>query len=196
METETKTAKIVAVEYPKHPLYINAEYFRVVTVEINGGQAGALHLFAQLPEEPAPAGDNVIVYGAGVHDVGTVTLQSGQTAYLAAGAVVRGQFVADGAEKISIMGQGIIDGSTLLLEWYPDVVTVGGDVKTAYSSGPSLYVDPKTGVARRGRFGSVWQRGDDGAWRVIFDDGIRPEPADAAAVQAFQQGRSQACSSD
>jgi polygalacturonase len=44
--------------------------------------------------------------------VGTVPLQSGQTAYLAAGAVVRGQFVADGAENVTITGRGIIDGST------------------------------------------------------------------------------------
>lgn len=92
--------------------------------------------------------------------------------------------------------QGIIDGSALVLEWYPDVVTVGGDGNIAYSSGPSLYTDPKTGSVRQGRFGSVWQRGDDGVWRVIFDDGIRPVPADAAAVQAFREGRAVACSSD
>ena len=36
METETKTAMILAVEHPEHPLYINAEYIRVVTVEIDG----------------------------------------------------------------------------------------------------------------------------------------------------------------
>ena len=101
-----------------------------------------------------------------------------------------------GRDAIVREWQGIIDGSALGLEWYPDVVTIGGDGRTAYSSGPSLYIDPKTGATRLGRFGSVWQRGDDGVWRVIFDDGIRPEPADAAAVQAFQQGRSQACSSD
>lgn len=82
-----------------------------MTVEINGGQEGALHLFAQPPEGETPIGKSVIVYDAGVHDVGTVTLQSGQTAYLAAGAVVSGQFVADGAENVSILGRGIIDGS-------------------------------------------------------------------------------------
>ncbi|SOD54535.1 Ketosteroid isomerase homolog [Pseudoxanthomonas wuyuanensis] len=88
---------------------------------------------------------------------------------------------------------GIIDGSALSLDWYPSVVTIGGDGETAYSSGPALYQDPKTGAARLGRFGSVWQRGGDGSWYVIFDDGIRPEPADAAAVQAFRQGRRADC---
>ena len=94
-----------------------------------------------------------------------------------------------GRAQVTAEWQGIIDGSAVRLEWYPDVVTVGGDGRTAYSSGPTLYVDPKTGAAKRGRFGSVWQRDEDGAWRVIFDDGSRPEPADAAAMRAFQHGR-------
>lgn len=101
-----------------------------------------------------------------------------------------------GREAIVREWQGIIDGSALGLEWYPDVVTVGGDGNTTYSSGPSLYTDPKTGSVRQGRFGSVWQRDGDGVWRVIFDDGIRPVAADAAAVQAFREGRALACSSD
>lgn len=29
-------------------------------------------------------------------------------------------------------------------------------------------------------------------WRIAFDDGIRPEPADAAAAQAFRE-RSKVC---
>jgi ketosteroid isomerase-like protein len=88
---------------------------------------------------------------------------------------------------------GIIDGTAVKLDWYPTVVTIGGNGDTGYSSGPALYEDPKTGAARLGRFGSVWQRGGNGVWYVIFDDGIRPEPADAAAVQAFRQGRRADC---
>jgi ketosteroid isomerase-like protein len=98
-----------------------------------------------------------------------------------------------GREAVTREWQGIIDGSALKLEWYPTVVTVGGDGRTAYSSGPALYQDPKTGAYRHGRFGSVWQLGDDGTWRMIFDDGIRPEPADAAAVQAFHDGSGKPC---
>lgn len=98
-----------------------------------------------------------------------------------------------GREAIVAEWQGIIDGSALKLEWYPDVVTVGGDGDTAYSSGPALYQDPATGAYRHGRFGSVWQRDTDGAWRVIFDDGLKPQPADAAAVQAFHNGRRGDC---
>lgn len=83
-----------------------------LTVEINGAQEGALHLFADAPQTEVPAGEGVIAYGAGVHDAGTVTLTDGQTVYLAPGAVVRGQFVADGAKDITLCGRGIIDGST------------------------------------------------------------------------------------
>lgn len=98
-----------------------------------------------------------------------------------------------GREKIVADWQGIIDGTALKLEWYPDAVSVGGDGRTAYSSGPTLYQDPKTGAIEHGRFRTVWQVDEDGAWRVIFDDGNRPEPADAAAVQAFREGSGKAC---
>ena len=98
-----------------------------------------------------------------------------------------------GREKIVSDWQGIIDGTALKLEWYPDAVAVGGDGRTAYSSGPALYQDPKTATFRHGRFRTVWQRDEDGAWRVIFDDGNRPEPADAAAVQVFRAGSGKAC---
>jgi ketosteroid isomerase-like protein len=98
-----------------------------------------------------------------------------------------------GREAVTREWQGIIDGSALKLEWYPTVVTLGGDGRTAYSSGPALYQDPKTGAYRHGRYGSVWQREADGEWRMIFDDGIRPEPADAAAVQAFRDGSGKPC---
>lgn len=98
-----------------------------------------------------------------------------------------------GRDRIVAEWQGIIDGSAIKLEWYPDKVTLGGDGRVAYSTGPALYQNPKTGVFRHGRFRSVWQRDQDGAWRIVFDDGNRPEPADAAAVQAFRDGSGKAC---
>lgn len=98
-----------------------------------------------------------------------------------------------GRENIVREWQGIIDGSALKLEWYPDLVTVGGDGSVVFSSGPALYQDPKTGAYRHGRFGSVWQRDTDGAWRVVFDDGLKPEPADEAQVKAFRDGSGRAC---
>lgn len=98
-----------------------------------------------------------------------------------------------GREAIAREWAGIIDGSAVRLEWYPERVSVGGDGTTAYSSGPALFQNPKTGATSLSRFGSVWQRGADGVWRVVFDDGSRPSPADAAAVKAFHEGRKTEC---
>lgn len=83
-----------------------------------------------------------------------------------------------GRDAITREWTGIIEGIAVKLKWYPAIVSVGGDGATAYSSGPALFQDPKTGATSLSRFGSVWQRGADGVWRVIFDDGTRPAPAD------------------
>jgi len=90
----------------------------------------------------------------------------------------------------------LIEGKALELRWYPERVSLGGDGRTAYSSGPALYRNPRDGSYRLGRFGSVWQQDTDGQWRVIFDDGIRPVPVDAAGVKAFEAGRRDACPAD
>jgi len=93
--------------------------------------------------------------------------------------------------------RGIVDGSALELRWYPDQVSVAGDGRTAYSSGPALYRNPRDGSYRLGRFGSVWQQDEDGRWRVIFDGGMGPPtPADAAAAETFEAARRTDCPSE
>lgn len=98
-----------------------------------------------------------------------------------------------GRDAITREWAPLIEGKALRLSWYPATVTLGGDGRTAYSSGPALYEDPKTGDARIGRFGSVWYRNDEGTWQVLFDDGVVPQKADAAAVQRFHEGRKARC---
>jgi hypothetical protein len=92
---------------------------RPVTVEVNGNWVGALHLFANPPEAlpPRPEDPNVIYFGPGVHEVAGVTVGSGKTVYVAAGAVVKGTaagrrpvFTLQG-EHIVLRGRGVIDGS-------------------------------------------------------------------------------------
>lgn len=90
-----------------------------VTIEVNGNWVGALHLFANPPEAEAPRPDdpNVVYFGPGIHKVAGVTVGSGKTVYVAAGAVVKG--TADGrgpvftleGEHIVLRGRGVIDGS-------------------------------------------------------------------------------------
>lgn len=98
-----------------------------------------------------------------------------------------------GRDAIAAQWKGIIDGTAMVLEWYPEIVVEGGD-GLVHSSGPALYRNTSTGDYRRSRYSSVWQRGaHDGTWRVVFDDGTPPEPADEAEVAAFRQGRALDC---
>ena len=61
-------------------------------------------------DAPSPAAPNVRYFAPGVHRVGLMTLQSNETVYLAAGAVVFGGIRATGVENIRVLGRGILDG--------------------------------------------------------------------------------------
>ena len=73
---------------------------RPVVVEINGCHH-ALHLFASPPEreKPAESQPGVRYFGPGVHRPGKIMLQSGETVYIAGGAVVHGSIQAHGADQ-------------------------------------------------------------------------------------------------
>ena len=91
----------------------------------------------------------------------------------------------------------IVSGKEGVLEWYPTRVTIAGRADIAWSSGPSLFEDPTPGAAQRwhiGMYRSVWSRGADGVWRVLFDDGAPARPATDEQVAAFRAGRRE-CSS-
>jgi hypothetical protein len=83
-----------------------------LTVEWNGDYKNALHLFLYPPEvdAPQPKDPDVLYFGPGLHDTGLIELKSGQTLYLAGGAVLRGAVHAAGQENIRILGRGIITG--------------------------------------------------------------------------------------
>jgi hypothetical protein len=83
-----------------------------VTVELDGLHH-ALHLFADPPETGVPTPDAVGVryFGPGVHHPGKIQLKSGETLYLAGGAVVYTAVEARGATGVRIVGRGIIDTS-------------------------------------------------------------------------------------
>jgi ketosteroid isomerase-like protein len=86
----------------------------------------------------------------------------------------------------------IVSGKEGQLEWYPTRVTIAGRSDIAWSSGPTLFEDPTPGAAQRwhiGAFRSVWARGADGVWRVLFDDGAPARPATDEQVAAFRAGR-------
>jgi ketosteroid isomerase-like protein len=101
-----------------------------------------------------------------------------------------------GREAVVAAWAGLVAGKELRLSWYPAMVAIGGEPGIAYSSGPALYEDLDPATKQRfliGGFQSIWHRDADGAWRVLFDDGIEPRPASAAEVAAFRAGRREAC---
>ena len=83
-----------------------------MTVELDGPHH-ALHLFADPPEADAPKAGaaGVRYFGPGVHRPGKIQLKSGETLYVAGGAVVYTAVAAHGATGVRILGRGIIDTS-------------------------------------------------------------------------------------
>jgi len=82
------------------------------TVELDGSHH-TLHLFADPPEVGAPKeGDPYVLYfGPGVHRPGKIQLHSGQTIYVAGGAVVYATIEGRNVSGARILGRGIIDSS-------------------------------------------------------------------------------------
>jgi hypothetical protein len=85
-----------------------------LTVEVNGIR-NALHLFASRPEDYGvnPDDPNVLYFGPGEHDPGVVKLKSGQTMYIASGAVVYGAVLMENVSDVRLVGRGILDGGRI-----------------------------------------------------------------------------------
>ena len=93
-----------------------------LTIEVNGDWVHSLQLFANPAETnlPDPKDPKVIYFGPGVHRVESVKASSGQTIYIAGGAVVYG-IMKEGSthapiihlqgSNITLRGRGTIDGS-------------------------------------------------------------------------------------
>lgn len=90
-----------------------------IALTLNGNFNNPLFIFANPPEvnPPKPGDPGVLYYGPGVHNIGTVTLEEGQTAYLAGGAVLRGGgFIAGQVPNATIRGRGIMDRTNAEME--------------------------------------------------------------------------------
>jgi len=102
-----------------------------------------------------------------------------------------------GRDEITRQWDGIIHGKDVLLSWYPTRTTIAGQADIASSAGPVLIEDTRPAARqhyRIGTFHSVWHRGPDGMWRVMFDGGgQRPVAATEAEAAAFKAGRSATC---
>ncbi len=111
-----------------HTLTIHLDRPRKLSIEPDG-KNGPLLLFANPMEvdPPQPEQANVVYFGPGIHRPGKIEITSGQTLYLAGGAVVKGGVIAQG-DNIKICGRGILDGSDW--EWRtgptPTVIAIRG----------------------------------------------------------------------
>jgi len=76
------------------------------------GKKGPLLLFANPLETDAPKPDDpgVVFFGPGLHKPEKIILESNQILYLAGGAVVKAEVLAEGV-NIRIRGRGVLDGS-------------------------------------------------------------------------------------
>jgi hypothetical protein len=76
------------------------------------GRKGPLLLFANPTEAdvPKPDAPGIIYFGSGIHKPERIELESDQTLYIAGGAVVKAEVLAQGT-NIRIRGRGILDGS-------------------------------------------------------------------------------------
>jgi len=76
------------------------------------GRREPLLIFANPPEtsRPDPKDPNVVYYGPGTHKPERIKLTSGQTLYIAGGAVVKGGVTVNG-DNIKILGRGILCGT-------------------------------------------------------------------------------------
>jgi len=133
------TVRILPASYGIKPtVFENSVSFTLtkpanLTIELNESVERPLHLFANPPEadRPDPTSKDVIYFGPGVHEVATLRPKSGQTVYLAGGAILRAKIPpgekptqeknwrgnkvwatlleTSGGQGVKVRGRGILD---------------------------------------------------------------------------------------
>lgn len=113
---------------------------RNLCVEVNGDIFDCLQLFTGAIDPSPPSADdpNVIYFGPGVHapSSGTVEVASGQTCYLAGGAVLKARVVFENVDGAKLLGPGVLYNSS------------GGAITAEYST--NLTIDGVTALNPHG----------------------------------------------
>ena len=78
-----------------------------------------------------------------------------------------------GRDAVLAAWKGFFEGSQAPFSWEPDQVEVLDSGQLALSTGPVR--NPQGQVIAR--YNSIWQRGADGRWLIIFDKGSPPDPS-------------------
>lgn len=104
-------------EIKDNKISFELEYPDNYTIEYNDDYKTAVHLFANpleedpITEEMAKNDPNIIYFGPGVYKPDGIPVKSGQTVYIAGGAVIYGQMIPTVLKNITIRGRGIISGA-------------------------------------------------------------------------------------
>lgn len=104
-----------------------------------------------------------------------------------------------GRAEIVKQWKPLLDGKSLRVRWYPAWVVQAGDPSVVLSSGPALLENLAPNAKQRYTliaFSTVWHRGSDGVWRVMFDGGDDGRAASAQDVANFESGRRAQCAPD
>ena len=111
------------------------------SAEVNGRHHN-LHIFANELEPAVDPAAFTYYFAPGVHELGDLVLRSGESVYIAAGAVVHGGIQAYDAENIRICGRGILDYSKMErsdpLRWEKDGLMIFARCKNVVLEGITL----------------------------------------------------------
>jgi len=72
-----------------------------------------------------------------------------------------------GKEAVAAAWKALYQGPEAPFSWRPEAATVLDSGTLGLTSGPVIGTDG----SRIGTFNSVWRRGSDGSWKVVFDRG-------------------------
>ena len=92
---------------------------------------------------------------------------------------------AKGRDAVVAAWEFAFDPAQPVLHWAPSSVAIGARADLALSRGPYWIENTAPGAPHRlvaGEFTSVWTRGDDGEWKVLFDGGSSAAPLSAEAL--------------
>jgi len=88
--------------------------------------------------------------------------------FVAEDAIFRGAALRIGRAAVVEKWRPFFEGPRPPFSWAPDVVTVAADGRSALSTGPVR--DPQGRLISR--FMTIWNKGADGRWRVVVDQGV------------------------
>lgn len=157
-----------------HTLSLTLDRPRKFSLEPDG-KHGPLLLFANPMETNAPSANapGVRYFGPGVHRVGRLDMTSGQTLYLAGGAVLKGAVAAAG-NNLRILGRGILDGSDYEWRKGPYHVTLGIQGTNVLVEGITIRGSSHWTIVPRGSRHVTIRNVKLCNSRVQNDDGINP----------------------